>query len=170
MKLDFGTHRIEYTTTAPVLVSLDDQPIGVLTTGKGKVVLRRVAGTLSVDNPHKAKLDWKIKSRKLTEGEELDDLPPPAPAAPSNYLARLRQAVADTMGTTREAFAEYTSIYEHGEVDLFEEELTEAQSASQAEKARTVADTNAEEQGSDAEGSQLDDESTPETAQKETPK
>lgn len=103
------------------LVSWQGDPLGIVK-GASKVRLRG-SGTLSIDNPSKKVVKVSLNTKQDFAGEKLDDLPPPDIAPPSNWLQAMRQRIRNEMGTTREAFAERMSIYEVGDVDLFEEEL-----------------------------------------------
>lgn len=122
--LNWGHHRIKYACPTPVLISLDEQPAYAVS-GTGTIRLRNFEGKLSVD-PTEAKqeYDLDITSTHSQRGEAVDpETPIPAPTPPSNYLAKLRQRVRDSMVTTREAFAEQRSIYEViDNLDEFEEE------------------------------------------------
>lgn len=120
-KLVKGNHTIRYACKEPILVSVDGQPIGAFPAGCGKFNLRNTEGKLEFDPP-KAKVRIDIVTRE-NNGEVFDDVPPPQPAPPPNYLAALRQKVKMSMGITREAFAEHRSIYEViDDLETFEED------------------------------------------------
>lgn len=153
----FGIHTIEIVSAYPLLVSNDQTPIIAHGSGRTKYVYRYQDGNLHIDPTEpKAEYDIIIKSRRTQVGEETDDLPPPEPAPANSYLAKLRQKVRDSMGNTREAFAEFKSIYEVvDDLDTFEEERearAQAQKeASEASKDKTGGDTpKKEEQASEA--------------------
>lgn len=138
IELPKGNHQLKYATREPVLLSLGGTPIATLS-GSGRLVLRGVQGILETDPP-KAKVGLEVITRK-NEGEEFDDLPPPQPAPPSNFLMALRQKVKMSMGIIREEFADHQSIYEAGyEDDVFEEERSEYQKKLREEAAREAAE------------------------------
>ena len=135
-------HTVILAAQEPVLLSWQGT---FFDTAQGACKVRlRGSGTLSIDNPNKGVLNVDIKTKQQFTGEELDDLPPPEMAPPANWLQAMRQKIRNEMGTTREAFAERQSIYEMGDVDLFEEELTEAQIAQQEELRQAAAETTEE--------------------------
>lgn len=124
--LEYGIHKIEVVNTYPLLISLNDEPIRALKGGNHRFVLRGAVGGLQVD-PTEAKTPYQISitSRPSQKGEQMDDLPPPQPAPPDNFLAKIREQVRQSMGVTREAFSEFQTPYEMGDTELFEEELAE---------------------------------------------
>ncbi|AXL15617.1 hypothetical protein [Microviridae sp.] len=125
-ELPFGTHRIKYATTAPILINLQNDPVRALPPGSGTLVLRNCEGLLSVDNTApKVPFKFDITTRKQEKGEKVDNLPPPQPAPPDNYLAQIREKVRQSFGVIREDFASQPTMYEQGDVDLFEEDLKE---------------------------------------------
>jgi hypothetical protein len=121
-----GHHRLEVNTTIPLLVCIDEQPVAAIAPGKFNKAFRG-KGKLTVQ-PSDAKTLYgcKVISSHYTEYEKVDDIPPPAPPAPENFLAQIREKVRQSMGVTREGFAEHRSIYEMGDVDVFEEDLQRA--------------------------------------------
>lgn len=124
IELPYGTHRIEYATPHPILLSVDDRPVEAINTGSGRVVLRKFQGTLQLDPTEpKAQFKFDVTSKKSQPGETVDDVPPPQPAPPSNYLAKIRQQVKDSMGIMREEFDRGRTMYETGDIDLFEEDM-----------------------------------------------
>lgn len=135
IEIPMGHHRLSYVLSGPVLVSLGGTPIKTLE-GSGTAVLRRVSGILEFDYTEpKKRNEIMVVTRPVELYEEMDNVPPPAPAEPDNYLARLREQVRLSMGVVRENFAQRTSIYEIGEVDKFEEDLIEEEKQSRQEKA-----------------------------------
>lgn len=115
MKLEQGNHRINYTSPKPFLLVIDGKPIKICEAGSGTVRVRNVSGKLSAD-PQSVKPDFEVLTRPAGV-EAVDDAPTPPPAPPPNFLAAMRQQVRQSMGVTREAFAEHRTIYE----DVFEE-------------------------------------------------
>lgn len=133
-ELPFGFHRLSYATTAPILLSLGGTPLKAVN-GSGTLTLRRCGGILEVDNPGKAKYSIDVTTKESVEGEQFDELPPPQPAPPPNYLAKIRQQVKQSMGIVREEFADQgKSIYETGDVDIFEEDLAKRQLGGEAQE------------------------------------
>ena len=122
--LEFGNHRITVTCTEAVLLSLDGQPFKALSPGTNRVDLRQTSGQLEADSTGKAKVHLQVTSRATPQGEKLDDLPPPAPPTPDNFLQMMRLKVRQQMGVTREAFTEFTTPYEDAP-PVFEEDLPE---------------------------------------------
>lgn len=124
IELEYGNHLIVYSTTQPLLISADDEPIKALGPGSGKFYVKGYAGKLSVNatNP-KERYALNVTTHKTQPGEELNDEEPPAPPPANSYLAKLRQRVQQQMITSREAFAEHRSIYEMvDDLDTFEED------------------------------------------------
>lgn len=121
MKLKRGHHTITYATPQPVLLSVNGQPATYLRAGSGRLTLRDMEGEISFDPPKvKVQLDVVTRDNKT---EQTDDIPPPAPTPPPNYLAALREKVKRSMGVTREAFADFKSVYEViDNLDDFEED------------------------------------------------
>lgn len=109
--LKHGNHRIDYTAKQDFLLSVDGRPFKICKAGKGVVRIRNASGKLSVD-PQKASVDFQV-STHLTNDEPRDEAPTPPPAAPPNFLAAMRQQVRQSMGITREAFADHKTTYEH---------------------------------------------------------
>ena len=132
--LPWGTHRIEYNTTFPILLSMDGEPVAVLN-GEGKKVLRNMAGNLTLDvTEPKKPYGFRIQSRQGWKGEKMDDLPPPQPPAPDNYLQMIRQKVRQQMGIIREEpFNRGQTMYELGDIDVFEEDFATSDSGSDTE-------------------------------------
>ena len=148
MELEYGNHRIDYATTQPLLLNLDDQPFTVVSPGTGKIMLRKTAGKLSVDAVGKEKFKLDVSSHITQPGEAVDDREVPMPPPPNSYLAKLRARVQASMGNTREAFAERMSIYEVVDnLDDFEEER-EARQNDMSEKSQ--GDANVEPQASES--------------------
>ena len=138
-----GVHRISVVSTFPLLVSFNDTPVKSVT--NGKFVVRSKNGIISID-PSEPKKPYKFEieaSRPTQDGEAFDDIPPPDPAPPSNYLQAMRQKVRQQMGVIREDFASHRSQYEIGEAEpLFEEE--EQQKREEASKRAAQAELEAE--------------------------
>lgn len=139
--LQEGVHRIKTDATFPLLISLDDQPVRATSPGSQRFIVRG-AGKLSIDPSEPKKpygfnvLAW----RPSQKGEQLDDIPPPDPAPPANYLQAMRQKIRQQMGVIREDFNARPSIYELGDAEpLFEEQ--EAALQKQA-KANALAESN----------------------------
>ncbi len=153
-QLDLGVHRVQIKTPAAALVSLNDEPQHMAGIGTHKIVLRG-SGKLSVDVGGKEKPIVTITSKMTTEGEQVDDLPPPQPAPPSNALQQIRQKVKQAMGVTREAFADRTSIYEMGDVDVFEEDLQNEKQQNE-EPQQVQSDKRDQEDSGDAESKETD--------------
>lgn len=109
--LKHGNHRIDYTASQDFLLSVGGQPFKICKAGSGVVRIRNASGKLSVD-PQKAKVDFQVRTHE-TNDEPRDNEPTPPPAAPPNYLAAMRQQVRQSMGVTREAFADIKTTYEH---------------------------------------------------------
>ena len=121
MKLEQGNHTIRYACKEFVLISCNGDPVAALTPGIGKFNLRDFEGIIEYD-PSKVKVRLSVVTRQ-NRGEAFDDTFLPQPAPPPNYLAALRQKVKQSMGVTREAFADFRSIYEViDNLDDFEED------------------------------------------------
>lgn len=136
-ELPVGTHRIEYATVDPILVSLDGVPQTVIR-GKGKAVIKG-GGTLELDVTSKKKFRFDVTSKESRHKEVLDDLPPPQPPRRDNFLAMIRHKVRMEMGITRENFAERLSPYELRTDDgfLFEEEFQQLHEKKQESESET---------------------------------
>lgn len=149
IQLAYGTHRINYATSFPILLSVNDEPLEAVQPGSGRVVLRKFSGTLQLD-PTEPKKPFKfaVTSNLSQPGETVDQAPPPQPTPPSSYLAKVRQQVRNSMGLMREEFDRGPTIYETGDVNLFEEDLVSKQKI-----AGTVEDTGSDPSDT-AEGSQ----------------
>lgn len=120
-----GHHRIRVETAYPLLLSAGGEPIRALAAGSHSFVSRlNDPVELQVDPTEpKAPYSLLIASKEIPYGEKTDDIPPPEPPAPDNYLQQLRYKVRQQMGVTREAFADRQSPYEIGDMPpLFEEE------------------------------------------------
>lgn len=120
-KLEYGVHRFNYVAPFPVLVSVDDVPVSIIGSGKGKAVWKG-EGTISLDPTDKDAYGFAITSKLTSKGEQQDDLPAPDPAPADNYLAMMREKVRQQMGITRENFTQMPSLYEMGNIDVFEED------------------------------------------------
>lgn len=122
-ELTGDVHTARIVSQGDVLISWQGVPLDV---SKGAVRVRlRGSGTLSIDNPTKGKLKVETKTKQEFAGEALNEDPVPQIAPPQNWLQAMRQRIQTEMGTTREAFASQRSIYELGDVDVFEEDLIE---------------------------------------------
>ncbi|AXL14856.1 hypothetical protein [Microviridae sp.] len=131
--LPYGVHACRISTTVPILVSLDSVPVKALPVGSHKLVLRG-AGKLEYDSSEKGGSTLiDIQTRLSRPGEEIDDKPPPQPAAPDNFLAQIREKVRRDMGVQRESFADFPSRYEVNH-DMFEEEEEALAKANEALK------------------------------------
>lgn len=122
IELERGNHRIEVANTFPLLISFNDVPVRALQPGQHKFVLKTGSGVINID-PTEPKLPYgfEVHSRRSTLGEEVDDLPPPAPPSPDNYLQMIAMQVRQSMGVIRENFEERPSLYETDNA-MFEEE------------------------------------------------
>ncbi|AXL14851.1 hypothetical protein [Microviridae sp.] len=134
--LTYGVHAIRVSTTIPLLVSFDENPIATLAVGTHKNVIRG-AGKLSFDPAGKGEYHVNVQTKPSQPGELLDHEPPPQPAAPENFLAQIREKVRQSLGPMREAFDAQPSIYETDSL-LFEEE--EAALADQEQKRQAAED------------------------------
>ena len=119
--LPYGVHRFNYIAPFPILVSHNDEPVGIIGGGKGKTIWRG-EGTISLDPTDKDAYGFNITTKVTTPKEAQDHEAPPEPAPADNYLAMMREKVRQQMGIIRENFAERPSIYEMGNIDVFEED------------------------------------------------
>lgn len=125
-------HTAVVSSSQEVLVVWQGIPLGT-SKGRSKWSLRG-SGKLEIDNPGKGTLDCQVTTKQKFVGEHLDKKAPPEIAPPVNWLQAMRRKIALEMGTTREAFAERMSIYEMGDVDVFEEDLARNQETNQETK------------------------------------
>lgn len=117
-----GKYRVSYLCPSQVLMSLDDAPMAVLKGSTKTTLTVRKDTKVSLDPTGKEgyKFDVALQS---PVAEHTDDVPPPAPVPPSNYLMAVREAVRQSMGIIREEFADHKTIYEVvDDLDVFEEE------------------------------------------------
>lgn len=112
--LPLGFHVVKLDTSAPVLLSLGEQPFGIYPAGKHRIRVGLGEGTLSIDpSEPKALYNIEVHTKPAQRGETFDDVPPPAPPPPSNQLMAIRQAVKMSMGIIREEFADTgRTVYE----------------------------------------------------------
>ena len=119
IEVPYGTHRIEYATTGPILISLNGTPETVIN-GKGKLLLRGMEGAIETNPTDKGEYKLSISTKARPKDEIRDNQPPPEPKPPSNYLQALRQRVQQEMGSMTERFG--TTSYERAYDGTFEEE------------------------------------------------
>ena len=120
IEVPYGTHRIEYATTGPILLTLNGTPETVIN-GKGKLLLRGMEGAIETNPTDKGEYKLSITTKARPKDEIRNDAPPPEPPAPTNYLQALRQRVRDEMGSMTERFGPtpYERDYNDG---MFEEQ------------------------------------------------
>lgn len=121
--IEEGFYRIQVASSFGLLISVNEQPV-VAIKGNFARTLRLPEGKLSID-PADPKKDYHFECSHapLNRYDKVDDLPPPQPAPPTNWLAQMRAKVRQSMGVMREDFAERSSIYET-DAQLFEEDET----------------------------------------------
>ncbi|AXL14842.1 hypothetical protein [Microviridae sp.] len=146
-KLIYGVHAIRVSTTVPLLVSFNENPVATLAIGNHKNVYRG-SGKLSFDPAGKGEYHVAVKTKPSQPGELLDHKSPPQPQAPENFLAQIREKVRQSLGPMREAFDDVPSIYET-DSELFEEEemaLAEQEKKKQLQALKDAKEPDADEQ------------------------
>lgn len=155
--LEPGVHRINYALPFPALVSIGSQPVATIGPGKGKHVFRTYEPYDFEIDVTDAKTKWGlgITSKPTQLGEEFDDLPPPEPPAPDNYLQMMRVRVRQEMGIMREEFTRGRSPYEMGVIDTFEEDLLSQQKKGDALQAQGEGTDESDGSSPEGEGTKL---------------
>lgn len=144
-----GQHRITVNTAIPLLVSANEEPVRAIPAGTHKFSTWTKEVQVQVD-PSEPKVPYYIDivTHVSQDGEKFDQEPPPPPPRPDNFLAQIRERVRQNMGVMREEFERHQTIYESGDVDMFEEDvnrkLMEDQRPEDYEKEPEITDNRAE--------------------------
>lgn len=127
---------IKVASTKPTTLKVAGAPIASFPIGVTSTRIRVPDGELELSGDKDAFVE--ITTRDLQSGETVDDLPPPEPVQPSNYLAKMRNAFRQQLGVTRESFLERDVDLPGYEIEeeevMFEEEQAELEKVSQKMK------------------------------------
>ena len=148
-----GQHRLQINTKFPLLISLDNEPQHVAVPGKNKLIIRTEEGGILQIDPSDPKSEYGLTVTPYAQSkyDPVSDKSPPERPAPNNYIARLRQMTRDQMQILREEFADQRSIYEIGDVDRFEEQLSQEQNEKEKAEREALAHESAEQGVADPE-------------------
>lgn len=147
-------------TAFPLLICINEIPIRAFPAGTARLRFRThdEHDSLTIQ-PTELKKPYgvSLEVRNRQKGETLDDLPPPQPVPPDNYLAMVREKVRQSMGINRENFADddRPSIYEvPDDADLIFEETEEdrRKEAAKAAKAKKEAEDRKKSEASERHG------------------
>lgn len=131
--LEPGKHRVSYLCPTNVLMSVNDRPMAILKGSSKTTLTVRTETKISLDPVGKEPYTFQA-SLMAPLSEDTDDVPPPQPAPPTNYLQAVRERVRASMGIIREEFADNRTVYEvFDDLDQFEEERDLARQSATSE-------------------------------------
>ncbi|AXL15089.1 hypothetical protein [Microviridae sp.] len=161
-----GTHRISTATTHPILLSVNEEPNTVVPVGDKVTVIRLDKPCTVQLDPSEPKKEYKFDVKSWPtdlRSESIDNRPIPNPPAPNNFLKALRAQVRQSMGLTREDFADRSSLYEVNDRDFDEVPFEETETREQAAAIKAAQEEQVNHQEEQQELPEMAEENTEET-------